>query len=105
DRDDGARGRALGKRHVRAHDAVAHRNLDVPGVHHPCPLSPAALMTFSHLVHSSRISRANSSGVDPTLSTPSLPRLSFIAGVASVLTVEACSLAMMLRGVFGGASI
>ena len=51
-------------------------------------LMPAVRITFSHFVHSCSIQRANSSGVEPTVSTPWLARRSRIAGFA---TAKACA--------------
>src|SRR5690349_10854469 len=93
---------------MRTHDAIAKRHLNVARAHgrvHCASLSPAAWITFCHFVHSALMSLPNSSGVEPTTSTPCFARFSFKEGAPSALTVAACSLVMSGRGVARGARI
>ncbi len=59
--------------------------------------------TLFHFGMSSRMSFANSSGLLPTISKPTLARRSFASGSFTMRMTSACSLSMIGRGVRAGA--
>ena len=61
--------------------------------------TPACLITFAHVADSARMSLASCSGVLPEGMAPSAIRRAEMSGMASTLTVAACSVRMTAAGV------
>src|SRR5947208_4863215 len=78
-------------------------NLELGNLHSAASM-PACLISFAHFAWSSRMKRANSSGVLPPGSAPSAVIFARTSACASTLFTSALSFSTMLPGVAAGAS-